>query len=102
MEAKFFEFLAMVGVSVVRIFERSRGVPRSIVLWKVIVLWLFATMEVVPQVEGMKEFVRSSRVENKASVSQHCSNKHGHFMDLADYGGGRRGFFTISKGDDKG
>lgn len=91
------------GVSVVRIFEKSSGVLRSIVLWKVIVLWLFATMEVVPQVEGMKEFVRSSRVGSKASVSQHCSNKHGHLMNLVEYGGGQRGFLTILKGrGDKG
>lgn len=38
-------------------------------------------------VEGLKDFVRSSRVENKVFIAQHCSNKHGCFMALAEYNG---------------
>jgi hypothetical protein len=37
-------------------------------------------MEALSQVEGLKEFVKSSRVGNKAFVAQHYAKKHGHFF----------------------
>lgn len=46
-EAKSFEFSVEAGVSIVTIFERSKVVLCSVVLWKVIVLWLLAIVEVV-------------------------------------------------------
>jgi hypothetical protein len=56
-------------------------------------------MEAVSQVEGLKEFVKSSKVGNKAFIALHCSNKHGCFLAVAEYGGGgRKGLVVIPKG----
>lgn len=49
--------------------------------------------------EGLKEFVKSSKVANKAFIAQRCSNSHGCFLALAEYGGGgQKGFIVILKG----
>lgn len=56
-------------------------------------------MEALSQVEGLKEFVKSSRVGNKAFIAQRCSNKHGRFLAVVEYGvGGRRDFAIILEG----
>lgn len=84
---------------VLRIYERSRGVLCSVFLGKVSVIWLLATMEALSQVEGLKEFVKSSKVGNKAFIALHCSNKHGCFLAVAEYGGGGwKGLVVILKG----
>jgi hypothetical protein len=44
---------------------------------KVSLAWLLATEEALTQGEGLKEFVKSSKVCNKAFIAQRCSNSHG-------------------------
>lgn len=34
--------------------------------------WLLATVEALTQGEGLKEFVKSTRVDNKAFIAQRC------------------------------
>lgn len=57
-----------VGGSVLQVFERSKGSVHSVFLEKVTVSWLLVTMEALLQAEGSKEFVKSSRVGNKAFI----------------------------------
>jgi hypothetical protein len=87
------------GFSVLQIIERSKGVSQVIYLGKVSVAWLLTTVEALTQWEGLKEFVKSSRVGNKAFIALRCSNNHGCFLALVEYGGGGwRGFIVIPKG----
>ena len=44
----------------------------SVFLGKVSVIWLLATMDALPQVEGLKEFLKSSSVGNEAFIAQNC------------------------------
>jgi len=56
-------------------------------------------MEDVIQEEGMKDFKRTSRVGVTAFLAQWCSNKHGHYLALAEYDGlGRKGFIVVQEG----
>jgi hypothetical protein len=57
-----------VGVSVLQVFERSKGSVCSVFREKVTVSWLLATMEALFQAEGSKVFVKSSRLGNKAFI----------------------------------
>jgi hypothetical protein len=53
-------------------------------------------------VEGLKEFVKSLRVGNKAFFAQYCSKRHFCFLSLADYGiGGWKGFIVLLEGSDR-
>lgn len=98
-EAKSFKFAVEEGVSVLWIFERSRGVLRSVFLGKVSVAWLLDMVEALTQAEGLKECLKSSRVGSRAFLAQ-CSNRQGCFLALAEYGGGggRRGCIVILEG----
>lgn len=56
-------------------------------------------MEALSHAEGLKEFVKSSRVGNKDSLAWCCSNNRGRFLALTEYrGGGRRGCILIPEG----
>jgi hypothetical protein len=44
----------------------------SVFLGKVSAIWLLATMDALPQLEGLKEFVKSSTVGKEAFISQNC------------------------------
>lgn len=47
----------------------SRGVSRVVFLGKVNVAWLSAIMEVLIQGEGLRDFVKSSRVGNRVFIA---------------------------------
>jgi hypothetical protein len=84
--------------------EKERGLP-SMVMGKVSVEWLLATMEVeaLVQGEGLKEFFKYSRVSSKAFLAQRCLNNHGPFLVLVEYWDGAwRGFIAIPKGREEG
>lgn len=65
-ETKSFEFAMEEGVSVSRVFERSRGIMHSISMGNVTVLWLLAILEELLKVEASKVLLKSSRVGSKA------------------------------------
>jgi hypothetical protein len=88
-ETKSFEFSFEDGASVLRVFE-SRGSIRS-VLGKVAVIWILATMEPLPQAEGEKEFMKSSRLGSKEFTVQCFANKFGCLFAVAEYKGGGDG-----------
>lgn len=87
-------------LSCLRMEHRSCGFLREVgvclVLGKVAVIWMLATMESLPQAEGRKEFVKFSSVGNKTFTAQRFANKFGHFLAVAKYaGGGWRGLEVI-------
>jgi hypothetical protein len=88
-ETKSFEFSFEDGASVLRVFE-SRGSIRS-VLGKVAVIWILATMEPLPQAEGEKEFMKSSRLGSKEFTVQCFANKFVCLFAVAEYKGGGDG-----------
>lgn len=57
-----------VGVSIRRVFERSRYSVHSVFLDEGTVNCLLAPMEARLKTKGSKEFVKSSRVGNKAFI----------------------------------
>jgi len=60
-----------------------------------------ATVEALPQAAGLKDYVKSSWVGNKAFITERCFNKHGRFLAGAEYGdGGGRGYIIIPEGKD--
>jgi hypothetical protein len=87
------------GVSVLRVFERSRGFMRSISMGKVIVQWLLAIMEELLKAEAIKEFLKSSIVGSKAYIVQRSANRFGHYLVVKEYGsGGRHDSIVIPEG----
>lgn len=70
------------------------------VIGKVSVEWLLATVEVeaLVQGEGLKDFFKYSRVGSKSFLVQRCLNNHGRFLVLEYRDGGWRGFIAIPKG----
>jgi hypothetical protein len=68
------------------------------------IYWLLAIVEEFALEEGMTEFWRCSEVCFPALLAQCCSNKHGLFLVVVEYNGGRwTGFILVSKGrGDKG
>jgi hypothetical protein len=56
MGAKSFEFTMEEGASVLRVFERSRGLVRFVSLGRVIVNWLLATIEELLLAKALKSF----------------------------------------------
>jgi hypothetical protein len=84
---------------VLLVSKRSRGSIHSVFLGKVTVSWLLATFEALQQAEGLKEFVKSSRVGNKAFIVWRSTNKFGSYLAIVENGGGgRRGLVIIPKG----
>lgn len=61
-KALVFELLVIEGRLVLRFSERSRGVSRAVHMGKVTVEWLLVSMEALVQEEGLKEFIKFSRV----------------------------------------
>lgn len=57
----------------------SRGVSRVVFLGKVNVVWLSAIMEALIQGEGLRDFVKSSRVGNRVFIAQRGSNSEPFF-----------------------
>lgn len=68
-EHKVFELLAWVGVSVVRITKRSKGVSCSISLGGRSVGWLWNIVEGLKQAEGLKEYM-ILRAGNRVFIAQ--------------------------------
>lgn len=64
--------------------------------------WLLGNVEALLQGEGLKEFVKSSRVGSRSfitHIAQGCTNCHSQFLALAkNGGGGRRAFIIKPKG----
>lgn len=86
-----FEFIFEVGVSVLRVFEKSRGSIRSVFLsW-----W---TPQSLFEAKGAKEFVKSPRVGSKAFIIQCCANKFDRFLAITEYGGEQKGSMVILEG----
>lgn len=68
-EHKVFELLAWVGVSVVRITKRSKGVSCSVSLGGQSVGWLWNIVEGLKQAEGLKEYF-ISRAGSRVFIAQ--------------------------------
>lgn len=66
--------------------------------------WLLAIVEELVLEEGTKEFWRCSKVCFPTLLAQCCCNKHGIFLVVVEYDGGRwTGFILVSEGrGDKG
>lgn len=97
-EAKLFEFVVDEGVSILRIFERSKGILKSVFLGKGSGLWL-ETVKDMLQVEGQKLFTKTFWFGSRAFLAQQGSNKNMRFLALAEYEGGSwKGYLVILEG----
>lgn len=83
-EAKVFDISLEEGLTVLHITKRSRAISRAVFLRKVNMEWLSATMEVLIQGEGQREFVKSLRVGSRVFITHTGSKSHGRFLTLAE------------------
>jgi hypothetical protein len=95
-----FEFAFEVRISVLRVYERSRGSVRSVFLGRVTVSWLLATMEALQQAEGSKELVKPSRVGNKVFAVSDVQTTLGATCSCEYGGGARRGLVVVREDRD--
>lgn len=96
-EAKSFEFVCVEAVSVLRVYERSRGLVQP--MGKVTMSWLLDTMTAIFQAQSSKEFVESLTVGVKAFIAKRRSIRFSCFVAVVEYGsGGRRGFVIFMEG----
>lgn len=84
-EAKSFEFVCVKGVSVLRVYERSRRLVQPISMGKVTVSRLLDTMRSILPAESSNKFVKSLRVGVKAFIAQCSSNRFGCFVAVMEY-----------------
>lgn len=97
-ESKVFE-LAVEGSSTgLRICEKSIGFIWSIYLGRTDSCWLLDTVEELLTVKSSSAFWKCSRAGFPAIIAQRCSNIHGRFLVVEEYGRGkRRGFYLSAK-----
>lgn len=76
---------------------------KEISLGRSMVLWFAKRLEECLKGE-IKDFYATSRESDRGFIVQRCSNAHGCYMALVEYGGGgRRNFiFILEERDDKG
>jgi hypothetical protein len=98
-ESKLF-VLGVEGVTTgLSIQESSRGVTRSILLNYNDSSWLLGTVEELLSAKNSDVFWRRSRPGFPGIFAQRCANKHGRFLTVEDYEGGkRRGFILVPEG----
>lgn len=80
-ELKAFDFSPKTWRSSITIVENSIRVCRSVVIGRSGIRWLMAT------VERKLEFMQHLSNRNKAFLSQRCSNIHGRYVTILEYGG---------------
>jgi hypothetical protein len=83
-ETKSFEFALKVGISVLRIFERSRGYMCYVSLGKASILRSLPVMEEVLNAEVAKEFLQKSKAGSKVFFVQRSVNRSDLFWSLAN------------------
>jgi hypothetical protein len=97
-EAKSFEFVVDEEVSILQIFERSKGILRTVFLGKTSGSWL-ETVKDLLQAEGQKVFAKKFRFSSRAFLAQRGSNKRMCFLALVEYEGGSwKGYLVIPEG----
>lgn len=77
----------------IHITEESWKVSKELSLGLYMLKWVIRLLEGCASCDK-KEFYASLRDGNRSFIAQRCSNVHGHFMELVEYGvGGRQSFF---------
>jgi hypothetical protein len=98
-ESKSFELDVEGAATGLSIHESSRGVTRSIFLNSKDSSWLLDSVEELLSAKNSAVFWRRSRSGFPGTFAQRCANKHGRFLIVEDYGGGRRrGFILVPEG----
>jgi hypothetical protein len=79
--------------------EKCRGVIHSIFLNKRDCFWLLESLEELLIASSTEDFWRRSRSGSPGIFVQRCANRHGRFLVVEDFGGGkRRGFILVPEG----
>jgi hypothetical protein len=98
-ESKFFQLEVEKGSTGLWIHEKCRGVAHSIFLGRRDSFWLLDMVEEVLLSSNTEDFWRRSRSGSPSFFVQRCANKHGRFLIVEDFGGGRRrGCILIPEG----
>lgn len=97
MESKPFELAVEGGSTRLRIREKCRGFTSSIFLGRIDSCWLLDAVEELLSAKSYAVFWKRSWAGFPGIIAQQCANKHGHFLVVEEYGGGRRGFILVPK-----
>jgi len=86
------------GCTGIRIFEKRKGVTRSILLDKDEAAWLLKFFHDLVTVKDHRVFWNQSVSGVPRILAQQCSNRNGFFLTIEEYEGGRRGSVLVPKG----
>jgi hypothetical protein len=89
-ETKSFEIRSGVGNGGFQLSEWSRGIVRSVVMSFQTVVWMLKMVEELWSGDLEAEFCRSRRTGDTVLVLQKRQNDFGRFVEITEYGGGRR------------
>ncbi|GLT55585.1 hypothetical protein SLA2020_286950, partial [Shorea laevis] len=89
-ETKSFEIRSGVGNGGFQLSEWSKGIVRSVVMSFQTVVWMLKMVEELWSGDPAADFCRSRRTGDTVIVLQKRQNDFGRFLELTEYGGGRR------------
>jgi len=98
-ESKEFALSVVGGCTCIRIFEKRKGVTRSILLDKDEAAWLLKFFHDLVTVKDRKVFWNQSVLGFPRILVQQCSNRQDFFLTIEEYEGRRRrGFVLVPQG----
>jgi hypothetical protein len=89
-ESKEFELVIVGGETGVRLREICRGRLRSILMDRDEIAWLVRIFEELVEVEDSRVFWNQALAGFPRIIAQRCFNRHGGFLTIEEYNGGRR------------
>jgi hypothetical protein len=99
-EAKSFRFSVEAGSAELRVEEKRKGFLGSAVFELSCTAWVLSRVEEVLSNPGIEDFVKSFREGSKVTITRRGENKFERFLEVAVYGGGRRGRILFPEGRD--
>lgn len=100
MEAKSFRFSVEAGSVELRVEEKRERFSGFAVFGLSCTAWVLSKVKEVLGNPGIEDFVKSFREGSKVTIAQRGENRSGRFLEVAVYGGGRRGRILFPKGRD--
>jgi hypothetical protein len=89
-ESKEFALSVVGGFTGIRIYEKRKGVTRSILIGKDEAAWLRKSFHDLVMVHDRRVFWNQSVSGFPRILTQQCANRHGYFLTIEEYEGRRR------------
>jgi hypothetical protein len=99
-EAKSFRFSVEAGSAELRVEEKRKEFLGSAVFGLSCIAWVLSRVEEVLGNPRIEDFVKSFREGSKVTITRRGENRSGRFLEVAVYGGSRRGRILFPEGRD--